>query len=574
MTDIPFNLLLDMLIFLAFPLLGGFLAARNKVSPLIGYIVSGIFLHLVVGDRLPKDFINNFSILGLVLLIFTIGLETNIQTIKRFGKFVVLGGLLQISLSAIFITALSWLFKFSLLESLLFGFAFALSSSAVVSKIIQERGEENSLIGGLAIGVLIFQDLVFIPLLIIFSSFAKGGTALSIGQNIFINTLKSLVILGIVYYFGHQIVPIIFDRIAKVSREILNLFVIVFIIASLTFFSFFSISSLLAAFIAGILLGQTFEHYHIFSQIRPLRDLLAIVFFVFMGLTIEFSFVVSHLIPILVFAVVVIMIKIIVVLVIYLYFRFHSRTAFSLSIFLFQIGEDAFILVFQGLNNGVIGKDTFHFALSVVLITLLLTPLLVAGKDRLYISLRKFSKKFLPFLDRYIVFNFDREPPNIDILPLKQHIIVCGYGRVGNYIGRAMTLANIPFIAIDYNLHTVERAKKEGVNIIYGDPTELDVLDYAQCEEASVLISAVPESFSQEMIIFNAKKLNPKVVIFTRVHQEIEQRRMKDLGVEVVIQPEFEASLSIIRRILFRRGFDREEIARKIKRLKIEHGMA
>src|SRR3989344_8213009 len=110
MTDIPFNLLLDILIFLLFPLLGGFLAARKKISPLIGYIISGIFLHLVVGDRLPKDFINNFSILGLVLLIFTIGLETNIQTIKRFGKFVILGGLLQIFVSAVLIGLLSLLF--------------------------------------------------------------------------------------------------------------------------------------------------------------------------------------------------------------------------------------------------------------------------------------------------------------------------------------------------------------------------------------------------------------------------------------------------------------------------------
>src|SRR3989344_1337564 len=143
MTDIPLDLLLEILIFLIFPLIGGYLAARSKISPLIGYIIGGIFLHLLMGDRLPKDFINNFSILGLVLLIFTIGLETNFQTIKRFGKFVFLGGLLQIFVSAIFIGLLSLLFNFSLLESIFFGFAFALSSPAVVSKIIQDKVDEN-----------------------------------------------------------------------------------------------------------------------------------------------------------------------------------------------------------------------------------------------------------------------------------------------------------------------------------------------------------------------------------------------------------------------------------------------
>ncbi len=574
MTDIPFNLLLDAFIFLLFPLIGGFIAVRLKMSPLIGYILGGFFLHIIFGDKLPKEFINNFSILGLVLLVFTIGLETNFTTIKRFGKFVILGGVLQIVLSALAILACSLLFQFTLLESLFIGFAFALSSTAVVSKMIQEKGEENSLLGGLATGILIFQDVAFIPLFIVFSSFGKGESTIIIIQNILINTLKAGFILATVYYVGQRFIPIIFNRFAKISREVLNLFIIVFIVAALTFFSFLGLSSLLAAFIAGVLVGQTLEHYHIFSQIRPLRDLLSIVFFVFLGLTIDPGFLISHIIPILSFTAVVMLIKMIIVLIIYLFFKFHSRTAFSLAIYLFQIGEDAFILIFQGLTKGALRQDTYYFVLSSVLITLLLTPLLIAKKDVMYKSIRSFIKRYIPILEKFIIYKFDRETPNIDILPLKSHVIICGYGRVGSYVGRALMLANIPFIAVDFNFHIVEKAKKEGINIIYGDPTEADVLDYAEAEEASVLVSAVPESFSQEMIILNAKKLNPHIIIFTRVQQEIDQKRMKDLGVEVVVQPEFEASLSIVRRVLLWKGLDKEEIARKIKRLKIEHGMA
>lgn len=574
MTDIPFNLLLDLFIFLLFPLLGGYLAVKNKVSPLIGYIIGGIFLNVFFGGRLPKDFISSFSILGLVLLVFTIGLETNFNTIRRFGRFVILGGLLQITISGFLIFLVSFIFHFGFIEALFFGLAFALSSTAVVSKIIQERGEEDSLIGGLTIGVLIFQDIAFIPILIILSSFGSDNSLVTLGQNIITNSLKAGLVLGLVYYTGIKVIPFVFNRIAKVSREVLNLFIIVFIIGALTVFSFLGLSSLLAAFIAGILVGQTLEHYHIFSQIRPLRDLLMIVFFVFLGLTIKPLFFFTHLFPILSFTVLVILIKMIVVLTIYLMFRFHSRTAFSLAIYLFQIGEDAFILIYQGLLNKVIGNDSYYFAVSVVLLTLLITPLLISKKDAIYLLIRKITKKFLPFLENFIKYNFDRETPNIDVLVLKDHVIICGYGRVGRYIGRALMLANVPFIAIDYNFHTVEKSKKEGINIIYGDPSEMDVLDYAECEHASVLISAVPESFSQEAIIFNAKKLNPKIVIFTRINREGEQRRMKDLGVEVVVQPEFEASLSIVRKILLWRGLDKEEIAKKVKRLRIEHGMA
>ncbi|MBI2641441.1 cation:proton antiporter [Candidatus Roizmanbacteria bacterium] len=545
MTDIPFNLLLDTFVFLLFPLLGGYVAVRFKISPLIGYIIGGILLHLFFGARLPKDFISNFSILGLVLLVFTIGLETNFSAIRRFGRFVILGGFLQIVLSGILISLLSLIFKMQV-----------------------------ALLGGLTIGVLIFQDLAFIPLLIILSSFGKDQSALSLTQNVIINSLKAALILLLVYYVGQKLIPVIFDKVAKVSREILNLFIIVFILASLTVFSFFGLSSLLAAFIAGVLVGQTLEHYHIFSQIRPLRDMLAIIFFVFLGLTLEPAYAVRNIFLIGLFTFFVVIIKMGIVLLIYLFFRFHSRTAFSLSVFLFEIGEDAFILIYQGLTNGVIRTESYYFAVSVVLLTLLITPFMIHKKEVIYGFIRRAIRQFIPSLEKFITFNFDRESPNIDVLTLKNHVILCGYGRVGRYIGRALMLANIPFIAIDYNFHTVEKAKQEGVNIIYGDPTEIDVLDYAECENSNMLIAAVPENFSQETIIFNAKRLNPKIVIFTRVHREDQQRRMRDLGVQVVIQPEFEASLSIIRRVFLWKGMEKTEVAKKIKRLKIEHGMA
>lgn len=573
MSDISLPILLTVLTFLSFPLIGGYLAVKLKLSPLIGYILGGIALNILIGGKLPHQFINNFSMIGLILLIFTIGLETNLGLLKQFGKFVILGGMLQVILSGLFIFVLGLVFKLTFIESLFFGFAFALSSTAVVSKMIQERREESSLVGGLTIGVLIFQDLVFIPLLIIFSSFTKSASTIDLLTNMFVNVVKAILILFSVYYFGQKLVPLIFNKIAKVSREILNLFIVVSIVITLSFFSFFGLSSLLAAFISGILIGQTLEHYHIFSQMRPIRDLLTVVFFVFLGLTIEPSFIIQHLLPIFLFTSSVILIKIVTVLAIFLFFKFHSKTAFAIAISLFEIGEDAFILIYQGFINKSVSQENYYFALSVVLSTLILTPVLIQNRDRIYTTIRNLIKKYLPFVERLLIHRIDRELPNIDVLPLKNHVIVCGFGRVGRYVGRALMLANVPFIAIDYNFHTVEKTRKEGINIIYGDPTEIDVLDYAECDAASVVVSAVPDRLSQEMIVFNVKKLNSSALVFTRVHLEADQRRMKDLGVEVVVQPEFEASLAIVRKILLWKGIDKQEISRKIKRLKIEHGM-
>lgn len=135
-------------------------------------------------------------------------------------------------------------------------------------------------------------------------------------------------------------------------------------------------------------------------------------------------------------------------------------------------------------------------------------------------------------------------------------------------------MADMPFIAIDYNFQIVEHAKREGVNIIYGDPSDIDILDYAEAEKAIMIIVALPEKYAQEEIILNAKKLNPKIYIISRVHRERDQKRMKDLGVHVIVQPEFEASLSIIRKIYMLHKLSKEDIIGKIRRLKIEHGLA
>ena len=241
--------------------------------------------------------------------------------------------------------------------------------------------------------------------------------------------------------------------------------------------------------------------------------------------------------------------------------------------YLFQIDEDAFILMSAAFINGIIAKEKYLFIISSVLITLIVTPILIKNKTKIYNKIRGFTKKYLPFLENFITYRIDSNNSFLEELQIKDHVVICGYGRIGSYIGRSLMMANIPYLAIDYNLFTVEKAKKHGANIIYGDPSDLDILDYAQVEKATILIIAVPDRHSQEMIILNAKKLNSKLFIIGRVHKEVDQIRMKDLGVDLVVQPEFEASLSIIRKIYLWHKIDKIEIVNKIKRLKIEHGI-
>ncbi len=575
MTDIPFSLVFNFFLFLLFPFVFAAIAKKVKISPIVGYILGGLFVGNLLGNAISSSTINNFAYFGIILLLFTVGLEINFAQMMSLKKYIVLGGTLQLSLSILAVMVLSVFFGFPFLISFLIGIAFSSSSTTLVAKIIQDRGEENSFVGEIAMGILMFQDIAFIPYLIIFTSITnRSASFLPVTIDIIKSLFESTIIIVLLYYFGRKIIPYLFHRIAAASRELLNLFIILFIFFIVCISLLLKIPILIGVFVAGVLLAQTLEHYHIFSEVRPIRDLLAVIFFVYIGMNIKLPLIVNSLPQIFMFTAAVVFLKGLIVLAIFLFMRFHSRTAFSLGLYLFQIDEDAFILMSSAYVNRVVSQEQYLFVITSVLLTLLVTPILIKNKDNLYKVIRTITKKYLPFLEQFIVYRIDRDQSPIDTLQIKNHVVLCGYGRVGSYIGRSLMMANIPFVAIDYNFQIVEKAKKEGVNIIYGDPSDIDILDYAQVEEAIILIIALPERLAQETVVLNAKKLNSTIYIISRVHKEADQRRMKDLGVHLVVQPEFEASLSIIKKIYLLHKLPKEEVVNKIRRLKIEHGLS
>ena len=575
MGEISFSLVSNFFLYLSIPFLMAMLAKKTKLSPLIGYIGGG----LVIGNLFPamatNEGIISFAYFGIVFLLFTLGLETNFGRILILKKFIVIGGFLQLFFSMLFVFLFSLLFKFSLLESFLIGIALSSSSTTIVAKIIQDRGEESSFIGEVAMGILIFQDIAFIPYLMIFTSITSNDiSAWTVIKDTFIGLLKATVIITTLFYLGQKIIPKVFNKVARISRELFDLFIIVFIFFVVGLSIVLKIPTLIGAMVAGVLLAQTIEHYHIFSEIRPLRNLLGVIFFVYIGSHIQLGLVIPYLPSILLFTVGVIIIKALIVLIIFLILKFHSKTSFNLSMYLFQIDEDAFILMSSAYLSKVITQEKYLFVITSVLITFILTPIFINNKEKYYRTIREFIKKYIPFLEKFIAYRIDSNQSPIDTLEIKNHVVICGYGRIGSYIGRSLMLANIPYVAIDYNLFQVEKAKKQGANIIYGDPADIDILDYAQVDVATIIILAVPERSVQEAIVINARKLNKDIFIISRVHRQADQIRMKDMGANLVVQPEFEASLSIIKRIYHWHKLEKEDIINKIRRLKIEHGIS
>ena len=572
MVELPASLFFNATMFLLVPLFVAVVFKKNKISPIVGYMLGGIILSNFFGKFTNHEILDSFAYFGILLLMFTVGLETQFDRMISLKRYIIYGGLLQLSLSAIFVGLISAFFGFTVMQCILIGIALSSSSTTIVAKIIQDKGEEGSFIGEMAMGILMFQDLAFIPFMVIFNSLTgEHQTPLQMTFKILIDMVLAGFILAFAYYMGKRIAPYLFNRFARLSRELLNILIVlcIFLVAYLS--TLFHISPFISIFVAGIIVSQTVEHYHIFSQIRPLRDMLAVIFFIYIGMNVNLGVLFPSLLPMLFFVTIVMIGKAVLIFLIFTSFKFHSKLSTYLSLYLFQIDEYAFILMSVAYANKLFTQEQYMFVISSVLISLLFTPTLIAKKEKVYKYFWHFVSKFLPFLHTYVTKRIDRDKSTIDTLDIHNHIILCGFGRIGSHVGRALLLAEIPFVAIDYNFQTVEKAKKLGVNIIYGDPTDIDMLDYAECESATAIVLALPDRFAQESIVMNAKKLNKDIVIISRVHRIIDHKRMKDLGVHVVIQPEFEASLSIIKKLMMLKHIHKDDILKHIAYFKREH---
>ncbi len=572
MADIPLSLLQNIILFLAIPFVFAYFFKKRNISPIVGYMIGGVVVGNFFSGLISKETVNSFAYFGIILLMFTVGLEIQFDRMFSLKKYIVYAGFLQLTLSLFFIALVSLLFGFTMVQALLIGIALSSSSTTIVAKVIQDNGEEGSFHGELAMGILMFQDLAFIPFMIIFNSLTS--THQTIGEmvgRVALDMLFATCILVFAYYVGRKVAPYLFDKFARVSRELLNIFIIIAIFAIAYISILLHVSVFIAIFVAGIVVSQTTEHHHVFSQIRPFRDMLSIIFFIFIGTNINLRVLFPSLVSVLLFALLVMFVKVTIIFFLFLSFRFHSKLSTYLSLFLFQIDEDAFILMSVAYANKIFTEQQYMFVVATVLISLLVTPSLIMNKEKVYKKLWSLIRRIIPFFHSFVTKRIDRDKSSIDALTISNHIIICGYGRIGSYIGRALLLSHIPFVAIDYNFQTVERARQEGINIIYGDPTDIDMLDYLEAEKATAIVLALPDRFSQETIIMNAKRLNRDVIIMSRIHRNKDSKRMKSLGVRVVVQPEFEASLSIIKKIMLLKKIEHDDILRQIAYIKKEH---
>jgi monovalent cation:H+ antiporter-2, CPA2 family len=319
-------------------------------------------------------------------------------------------------------------------------------------------------------------------------------------------------------------------------------------------------------------IAETTENHAVFTEVRPLRDLFSVVFFVSIALLVPGDIILANLPTAFILSIVVMVVKFLTVGAITLYFGYHSKVAFLVAAGLVQVGEFSFVLIREGIGKGLVSEDAFSLVLSVSVISIIATPLIFTYTFKSYKKIRATIKQLSP-RTYTILFRRGAHLTTFEELPFQNHVVLCGFGRMGKYIGRALESADIPYVVVEYNRYIVNSLRTAGINVVYGDPADRDILDFAQVDKAKLLIVAIPDLHTQRQVIAHAKSLKRDIKIISRTHHESDQKVLKTLGANYVVQPEFVAALAVVGRALHQFNLSADVITGKIARLKIEHGM-
>jgi CPA2 family monovalent cation:H+ antiporter-2 len=546
-------------------LVGGLIAKFLKLQPIIGYLVAGLVFGNFYNHGLE---IEKLAEIGVILLLFSVGIELSFSRLSRVFKAITLAAILQILITAVIFYFLIGLMGFSSLTSLILSIGFSLSSTAVVVKILIDRGETETIFGELALGWLLIQDLAVIPILVLLPTLSKP-----FGVEMLLSAGQALLIAGVVVtlaiIIGRHIAPYFIHKVAAAnSRELLVVAAVFLAVGTAVGTSLFGISPALGAFLAGVVISESQENHAVFVEIRPLRDLFVAIFFVTLGLLIDFSIIKSHLLIIVLLVVLVILIKFIIIFFLSIFSKHRGKTAVALGLGLAQVGEFAFVVYTQAFSKELISFEMASVGILVALISLMITPLLFKGILPAWRRLRDFIKD-KKFLSKFIL-GWDRDLLEKEVT-FENHIIICGYGRVGGWVGRAFGEAKVPFVVIEYNSDKVSKLKRQGIEVIYGDPTHAEVLEAAGIMKAKAVIVTVPDRVVQEELTAYVQTKAPQVKIISSVHYNEEWEKLKMMKVDKIIQPEFEAALTITRIILTSIGREKEKISEIIKSLRISH---
>jgi CPA2 family monovalent cation:H+ antiporter-2 len=555
------SILRDIVIIFALSTIVNLIFNRFRLPTVLGYLLTGIIAgpHLLslVSDSHRIDLIAE---VGVVLLLFTIGMEFSLQHLLKIRKRVFIGGFVQVTVTALVFLGVVYLFGMSWQSGIYIGFLAALSSSALVLKILQERSELTSNYGRTVLGILIYQDLLLAPLLLFGNILADNSVDLN--SEILSLTVKVIIIAGLVYAGNRWILPRLLHLIAMTKNQelfMMSIFLICFAIALLT--SKLGMSLAFGAFLAGLMISESEYSYNAFGNFQPIKDVFASFFFVSIGMLLDISFVADNYLIVIISVVSLLLIKSVIAAGTGFILGHTLQGTIMIGLALSQVGEFSFVLAKIGFDNLIISDFYYHLFLSVAVITMAFTPFIFYLARPVSGALLKLN------LPRYIVDGlFPLE--EMEIPHFNNHLVIIGKDASAIKLSKMAQLNNIEHISIIFDPALAREKMNEGDNVVYGDAVNEPILKKAHADTADIVVVSIGSLIPSMAIIEKVRRINKNAYIIARATLIRNVELLYKSGADQVVPEKLEIAIDFLNRILVQKLLPQKEVNRIITHIR------
>ncbi len=540
------GLIVDIIIIITASLLFGILANRLKQSVIPAYIIVGIMVGPNGFGLIHKvEEISSLAEIGVALLMFVVGVEFKFSTLSRVWKISIIGGVFQVIAMVAIGFFLSRMVGCPSLDSIMIGMIVAISSTMIVAKILYERGEIENLPGQIVIGWLIVQDMASVVMIFFISNFSritKGGVI-----DLFVVLVGGLAVVAFIIIVGRKLLPMIMHIIIRTeNKEMFLLSVLVTAIGVSISTYMLGLSIALGAFIVGFILSEAECNLEIAVQIKPLRDVFVVLFFVSVGMFIDPKTLIENPHQVIAIVAMIVFGKFLTCSIPTWLFGYNGKTAVKVGMSMLQIGEFSFLMLTLGQQYGFISPKVFSSTITAALITIVLTPLAISQSERVYSLFARLSslKTILGFLSRPYIAEAEQAEP-----ATKSLMIICGFGRSGSLVAKELR-SIYDITVVEHDPKRIKELRHQGYHYIFGDAINHHVLIKANIMRANILVLALPDINVKKLAIRYAKVYNPEIVVIARGHDEAEKQELLKVGANEVIVPHTVEAVEIVRKIL------------------------
>ncbi len=554
MVEIQF--LKEIVIIFALSVASLFICHRFKLPPIIGFLITGLTVGPYgLGLISSIHQVEILAEIGIVMLLFTIGIEFSLSDLLKSKRAVLGAGFLQVSLIIGASVLILQFFDIPLNKAVFMGFLIAVSSTAIVLKILQDKSELETAHGRWILSILIFEDIIVVPMMI-FTPILAGVAGNLVGSLLALLG-KGLAVIVVVVILSRFIIPkVLFQIVRTRSPELflLSTVLICFAVAWVT--NSIGLSLGLGAFLAGLVISESEYSHQALEGVLPFKVIFTSFFFVSIGMLLDVSLFAAKPILIVTISLAVLLIKFIIAASVALILGMSSRAAIIVGLAMFQVGEFSFILIGEGLSRNLLDESFYQMFLAVSILTMGITPFAIeiapSVADR--ISRWPLLRIFRAGSYRWLAVHQD------DHMPHDDHLVIIGFGVNGRNIARAARSANIPYVVIETNPETVRLKRQEGEPILYGDATSRSVLRHAHVSRARIVVVAISDALATRKVTHSTREASPNAHLIVRTRFVSETQALLELGANDVVPEEFETSVEIFTRVMMKYLVPRDEI--------------